>query len=48
VFYRHSAGDDFLKTPNPGDEFEIELTGLKKTDGTTATIKYTVKLFAME
>ncbi|WP_336747571.1 CAP domain-containing protein [Paenibacillus sp. y28] len=39
---------EFLKAPNAGDEFQIEITGLTKTDGTPATIKYTVKLFAME
>jgi len=41
------SDDFFFDTPNPGDEFVIEFKGLTKLDGTPATIKYTVKLFAI-
>lgn len=46
-FYPYND-DKFFDQPNPGDEFTIELNGIYKTDGTPATVKYTVKLFAME
>ncbi|GEM_PF-5490518 len=40
--------DHYWDEANAGDEFVVELNGLHQTDGTPATIKYTVKLFAME
>lgn len=40
--------DHYWDEANAGDEFVIELNGIYKTDGTPATVKYTVKLFAME
>ncbi|TVX99079.1 stalk domain-containing protein [Cohnella terricola] len=39
--------DRFFDAPIPGHEFVVELSGIYKTDGTPATVKYTVKLFAM-
>lgn len=48
VFYFKTevGDDDFLDTPKAGDEIVVTLTGLKKLDGTPATISYTVRLFA--
>lgn len=38
----------YTKCANAGDEFEIELEGIYKADGTPTSLKYTVKYFAMK
>ncbi|NOU95172.1 hypothetical protein GC093_18360, partial [Paenibacillus sp. LMG 31456] len=48
ITFLPKVDDSYFDKPNAGNEFVVELNGLYKTDGTPATIKYTVKLFAME
>ena len=48
ITFLPQVDDAYFKSPKAGNEFVVELNGIYKTDGTPATIKYTVKLFAME
>ncbi|NUU75757.1 stalk domain-containing protein [Paenibacillus xylanilyticus] len=47
ISFPYRDEDKLFDAPKAGDEYVVEISGVNNTNGTPATIKYTVKLFAL-